>query len=738
MVAVLRDHGIILAREQKSSAPNLVEPVVEVPFYVPATSSPTRPRRVLKHGDCFAVVDSHGDIGATVGGADGVFFADTRYLSYMEVLLNGMQPLLLGSSVRDDNLLLTVDLTNPDIYFEKHLSLPKDTLHVVRTLFLWRAAAYQRFRVQNHGDRPVEFTLSLAFDSDFADVFEVRGVRRARRGKATSRSDSRNAVLSYEGLDGKDRHTVLSFDPTPTRLATKFASYACKLAPGEGRSIFVEVECSEKIERRPIPFLKGLHAAFKERRRQCREVTAVETSNAVFNEVLCRSAADLAMLTTDTSEGAYPYAGIPWYSTTFGRDGIITAIQMLWCNPGLAKGVLKRLAAWQAKDFDVVADAQPGKILHEMRGGEMAALHEVPFGLYYGSVDLTPLFVLLAGLYVERTEDLHTLRELWPNIEAALGWIDQSGDLDGDGFVEYIRTNEHGLINQGWKDSADAIFHADGTLAAGPIALAEVQGYVYAAKRLGARCARRLGRDELARRLERDANILAERFDEVFWSDEIGTYALALDGQKRPCLVRTSNAGQVLFSGMARPERAAAIAKDMLRPSFFSGWGIRTVAQGEARYNPMSYHNGSVWPHDNAMIATGLAHYGFKHAANRVFEALFSAATYMDLRRLPELFCGFRRKAGQGPTLYPVACLPQAWAAGAPFELLQAAVGLEFQPARNEIVLRKPCLPSFLDHVIFRNLRVGPSSVDLALNRHGGDIAMKVLRNDGGVSVAQR
>jgi glycogen debranching enzyme len=683
-------------------------------------------------------VDSHGDIGATIGGADGVFFADTRYLSYMELLLNGMQPLLLGSSVRDDNLLHTVDLTNPDIYFEKQLALPKDTLHVVRTLFLWQATACQRFRVQNHGENPIQFTLSLAFDSDFADVFEVRGMRRPRRGKAATRTDAKNVVLSYEGLDGKHRHTVLFFDPTPTRLTAKLASYDCKLAPGEGRSIFVEVECSEKIERRPIPFLKGLHAASKERRRQCREIATVETSNALFNEVLCRSAADLAILTTETPDGAYPYAGIPWYSTTFGRDGIITAMQVLWSNPDLAKGVLHRLAAWQAKELDAAADAQPGKILHEMRSGEMAALGEVPFGLYYGSVDSTPLFVLLAGLYFERTRDAEALATLWPHIEAALAWIDQYGDVDGDGFVEYIRATEQGLINQGWKDSADAVFHEDGTLADGPIALAEVQGYVYAAKRLAVRCAERLGRSELALKLDRDAAALAKRFDAAFWSDELGSYSLALDGEKRPCLVRTSNAGQVLFSGIARPDRAGVVMKDMLQPGFFSGWGIRTVAQTEARYNPMSYHNGSVWPHDNAMIAAGFAHYGFKPAVNRVFEALFDAATYMDLRRLPELFCGFRRKPSQGPTLYPVACSPQAWAAGTPFGLLQTAVGLEFQPANNTIVFRQPCLPSFLDHVIFRNLRLGPASVDLALSRHGGEIAVTVLRNDGQVSVAQQ
>ena len=722
---------------QNSTAP-LVEGVPEVPFYIPATGSSTRPRRTLKQGDCFAVLDSYADIGAAPGGPDGIFFCDTRYLSLLEMLLNGKQPLLLGSNVRDDNSILTVDLTNPDIYQDQKLVQPKDVLHIVRTLFLLRGTAYQRLRMQNHGNLPFDVRLSLVFGSDFADLFEVRGLRRARRGTAHVDANGGSVVtLSYLGLDDIRRRTMMLFDPAPERLSKGAASYAFELQPHESHSIYVTVKCERGTEESvALPFRKGLRAAFQQHKTASRGRATITSSNQIFNEVVCRSMADLAMLTTGTPQGPYPYAGIPWYSTTFGRDGIITALQMLWCDSRIAKGVLRRLAAFQATAFDPLADAEPGKILHEMRGGEMAALREVPFGLYYGSVDSTPLFVLLAGMYAEHTGDIETLRELWPNIEAALSWIDGPGDIDRDGFVEYSRTSESGLANQGWKDSYDAIFHADGSIAQGPIALCEVQGYVYAAKRLAASAARRLGKHERSKALDAQATELAERFENAFWCEDLSTYALALDGQKKPCRVRTSNAGQVLFSGIAAPERADAVIRDLMRPSFFSGWGIRTVAREEPRYNPMSYHNGSVWPHDNSLIAAGFARYGHKDAIDRVFKGLFNAATYMDLRRLPELYCGFQRGRERGPTLYPVACSPQAWAAGTPLLLLQSSLGLEFNPDRNEILLRKPRLPSFLDEVKLHNLRLGQSVVDLMLRRHGNDVSLQVLRNEGQIMVA--
>jgi glycogen debranching enzyme len=718
-------------------ATRTIELVSEAPFYIPMTGPAARPRRSLKHDDTFIVLDSHGDIGASAGGPDGLFNADTRYLARLELVLDDVQPLLLGSNLRDDNSALTVDLTNPDIYRNDRIVLQKDILHIVRTVFLWRGTAYQRIGLQNHGEAPASFDLTLLFDNDFADLFEVRGEKRPRRGTGSSKLlGPVDVALDYKGLDGKSRSTALHFDPRPTRLAVNGATYHFELGPQQISSLFVAVSCNKPAGHKPVPFFRGLLAHRREMRQLTTGAASIETSNDIFNEVLCQSMADLNMLMTDTPQGRYPYAGIPWYSTTFGRDGIITALQMLWVDPRIARGVLKRLAFYQAKTVDPLADAEPGKILHEMRGGEMADLREVPFARYYGSVDATPLFVLLAGLYAERTGDDETLAELWPAIEAALGWIDGPGDPDRDGFVEYQRASEQGLANQGWKDSYDAIFHADGRLAEGYIALAEVQGYVFAGKQLAARCALRLGKADQARKLTAEAQRLAERFEEAFWCDELGTYALALDGAKQPCRVRSSNAGQLLFSGIVREDRARMVAADLMRPHFFTGWGIRTVARGEARYNPMSYHDGSIWPHDNALIALGLARYDLKHSVEQVFKALFDAAAYMDLRRLPELFCGFQREKQRGPTLYPVACAPQAWASATPFTLLEAALGLEFDAQRGEVRLRNPRLPAFLNEVILRELQLGSSSVDLRIRRHGDEVSLEVLRRRGQIQVS--
>jgi glycogen debranching enzyme len=365
----------------------------------------------------------------------------------------------------------------------------------------------------------------------------------------------------------------------------------------------------------------------------------------------------------------------------------------------------------------------------------MAALGEVPFGRYYGSVDSTPLFVLLAGSYYQRTGDLEFVRSIWPNVERALGWIDAHGDRDGDGFVEYYRKSRDGLVQQGWKDSQDSVFHADGALAQGPIALCEVQGYVYAARTAAADLADALGRVGRAAELRAQAAALRDRFEQAYWCDDLGTYALALDGQKRPCRVRTSNAGQCLFTGIVRPDRARRLAQTLLHPDSFSGWGIRTVAATEARFNPMAYHNGSIWPHDNALIALGLARYRQHEGAERVLQGMFDASLFLDLHRMPELFCGFARRPGEGPTLYPVACSPQAWAAGTAFQLVQACLGLQIDGPHGRIGLCYPRMPEFLEVMRLTNLRVGEASIDLHLLRHGSDVGVNVLRRQGELEV---
>jgi glycogen debranching enzyme len=694
-------------------------------------------RRTLKHGDSFAMFDEFGDVEEIAHSPAGLFHFDTRYLSRLFFTLEGHRPLVLSSSVQPDNLTLDVDLTNPDMFQGDRLILAKDTVHVARAKFLWQASCHELFTFTNYAGERMRVRFALEFAADFADLFEIRGYLRSRRGAVSSEQRGPGEIaFVYQPLDGVPRATRIRFDLPPAALSPRRADFELEIEPRARRSLGVTVQCLQGSEPASTgPFYATMRRARHVRARQRAALAKIETSNVTVNSILSRSSADLAMLMSETPHGPYPYAGVPWFSTPFGRDGIITALEMLWFEPATARGVLRFLAAHQAKEEDPAADMEPGKILHELRECELAHLGEVPFGRYYGSVDSTPLFVALAGLYWQRTRDTATLRDLWPNVLAGLEWIDRYGDRDGDGFVEYGRRRESGLRNQGWKDSEDSVFHADGTLASPPIALCEVQGYVYLARRTAALLAAELGERDLAANLEAQAEALRVRFEAAFWREDIGTYALALDGDKRPCDVKSSNAGQLLFTGICRPERAARVVQQLFGRELFSGWGVRTVGAREKRFNPTSYHNGSVWPHDNALIALGLAQYGHTGEALALSSALFDAAAHMHLRRLPELFCGFDRKRGKAPTLYPVACAPQAWAACTPFALIQACLGLEIDAASSTVILRRPCLPQFLEWMTVRDLHIGGTRLDLMFRRYEGSVAVNLLRRDGDAEV---
>jgi glycogen debranching enzyme len=708
-------------------------------YHIAATTSLAgETQRVLMHDESFAVLDRHGDVRASVRSEQGLYHGGTRFLS-TEVLYLGRRPFLfLSSTVLQNNLLFTADLTNPEVQGE--VSIPHGTLHVLRSKLLREGTCYERIQLTNYGPTSVNFLMRLEFNADFADVFEVRGMKRERRGtRLPTRVDGNVVMLLYRGLDDVVRTTQLAFMPDPTSLSEREVSYQMHLEAKQTKEVFVSVACIVGPERPQRPELQAyesaLHLATEARARVETQEASIHTANEEFNDWLNRSQADMRMLVATTPTGPYPCAGVPWFGVPFGRDGIWTAIEYLPMNPDVAAGALKFLAATQATDFDPAADAEPGKIVHEMRQGEMANLREVPFGRYYGSVDSTPLFVMLAGEYFDATNDLELIRSIWPNLLAALAWIDGPGDRDGDGFVEYGRMSKDGLVQQGWKDSGDSVFHHDGTLAEGPIALCEVQGYVYAARLAIARLAEELGEQRIATEQHQRAKELREHFDRVFWCPEMSTYALALDAKKRPCRVVSSNPGHCLYSRIVLPERARALANTLLSPPMFSGWGLRTLATTEERYNPMSYHNGSVWPHDNAITAAGLARYGFAPDAARILAGLFDASLFMDLHRLPELFCGFSRRPCEAPTAYPVACSPQAWAAAAPFMLLASVLGLRVEAKYKRLVFERPMLPQFIDDIVIRNLRVGAAAVDLRVHRYPEDVGVNVLRKSDEIQV---
>ncbi len=680
-------------------------------YYIATTSPPSDDRaRVLKYGNTFAVFDRLGDIQSGGLGEQGIFCEGTRHISEMVVRLWNERPLLLSSTIEPNNFLFTADLANLDVSRGTSVAIQRGTLHLLRSKFLWREAAYEELTFVNYGMGPLSVPLSIHCAADFADIFEVRGMHRPHKGRQLDPESGPDCiVLGYEGLDGVVRRTRIHCEPAPKSVAGQAMRFRVDLKPKDSRTFNIKMVCENGTRAKSLPNAQAMRRANSEMMASAQSLPQIVSSNSRFNDWINRSSADVQMMTIGNREKSYPYAGVPWFSTVFGRDGIITALEMLWVEPSYTRGVLQFLAATQAEEGDEEREAQPGKILHELRHGEMANLKEIPFARYYGTVDATPLFIVLAGEYYRRTGDKKLIEQISPNIQTALRWIDEYGDTDGDGFVEYSAHGNRGLIQQGWKDSNDSVFHADGSLAEPPIALCEVQGYVYAAKIAAAHLSRALGDDAGSAELEKEAAALQEQFEAAFWCEDLG-----------------------IFAGR---ERAHRTAHTLLDPDFFSGWGIRTLASGEARYNPLSYHNGSVWPHDNALIARGLARYGLKNLAGKVLLALMDVSSNMELHRLPELFCGLERRTGEGPTLYPVACSPQAWAAAAPFLLVQSCLGLNVLGAEGRVTFERPCLPEGIPQLSIRGLRVGNASVDLLFERQADTVRIQVLEKHGEVEV---
>jgi glycogen debranching enzyme len=702
-------------------------------------------KHALMHGRAFIVTDVVGDLPRHATGELGLYWRGTRHLSTLELKIGGARPLLLVSELSGDEREIEVEMTNGDLDTPRRL--PRDVLHVVRRETLDDERLEVEVVISNHFSEAVTMPLSLELACDWKDMFEVRGRERPHRGRHLPvEVTPRGLVLRYEGLDGVQRWSEVALDPPPTAIAGEDSSgelrFELSLERGESVRLVLRVAPGHGAPVVPgPPAFPGRDSQARRAARRWREETVrFRSSDQRLERALSRAVTDLGLLVTPTEDGAFPLAGIPWYATPFGRDAIITALQLLPWRPDLAASVLRFLGKRRARKRDDFTDAEPGKIFHEWREGELATLREIPFVPYYGTVDATPLWLVLLGRYHSVTGDGDLVRELWDVAEDALGWIEGPGDLDGDGYLEYQCRSPIGLRNQGWKDSGDAVHHASGELAQGPIALVEVQAYAYAARQAFARLVERT-RDERERAhaLRARSEELRVRFEHDFWDEELSTYVIALDGAKRPCRIATSNGGHVLWMHAATPWRAQRIARRFFHPDLYSGHGVRTLAVGSRCYNPMSYHNGSVWPHDNAIFAEGLRRYGEPDRAAAILRALAEAAESFPLSRMPELFCGFPRRPERGPVPYPVACSPQAWASGALLQAVTATLGLSIECETGVISFDDPRLPEGVDWLEVNDIHLGTRGhLDVRVRRGKKFFAVEVMDKEGDVEVMIR
>jgi glycogen debranching enzyme len=714
---------------------------VQIPEWPCMVSERTQPTLTIKDDDLFFVTDTMGNIsGCSLEDGNpsmGLFCADTRFLSRLELQVNGRSPVLL-SSTADKGFALSVLCTNPKI---DHL-ISADTIGIRREIVL-NGALFEEIEIANYSTSSISFTISLSFDADFADLFEVKGYQREKRGKLLRLAEPQNQkdslILAYQGLDGVVMESQIQFQhQLPNNFQGYTAIWQLNLAPHESTKLGYRLQkFTNNLPSSGVSAATTLAQAkaaeWMEEQNWGQQITQIRSDKSLFNRVIERAEQDMYLLRQSFGKHKTVSAGVPWFSTLFGRDSIITSAQTLMLNPQIAKETLTLLAEYQGKQEDNWREEEPGKILHELRFGELARCEEIPHTPYYGTVDATPLWLMLYADYYAWTHDQETVEKLWDNALAAMDWIDRN--LQKTGYLGYLQKSKRGLNNQGWKDSGDCIVNKKGELAQGEIYLSEVQAYVYAAKIKLAEIAKMKKRFDLAENWLEAARNLRVRFNQDFWLKDQDFCALALDGEGNQVDSISSNPGHCLALGIFTPEKAYSVAERLQAPDMFNGWGIRTLSSLSPAYNPMGYHIGSVWPHDNSLIAMGLRSLGLIDQALELFQGLFDMTSQQSYQRPPELFCGYEKNGDNAPVQYPVACSPQAWATGSIFQLLQMIVNLVPDAQNNCLRIIDPALPESINSLSLHNLRVGATILDLEFARVGSTTSCRVAKKRGNLRV---
>ena len=683
---------------------------------------------VIKHGNVFFLAPPEGEVPMSRDHGFGLYYHDCRYLSGYELLVGGEHPEALAARSSEEGRAV-FQLTTPDFQAPDGRTIDRETVGLKwdRVIDAEQIVLHEQLDIQYFGYETVEFPLTMRFRAGFEDVFAIRGLLRDVKGKLFRPVwKDKCLVFSYEGGDKVRRSLAIHFHPLPAEVKGNTVRFDISLKPNEIRQIRISLAIAESEEQPNRLFAqtsvyRDLHAVSQSIKASAEQWLKRETDfrsdSLLLNRVMRRSLMDLHMLKTSISGDDFFAAGVPWYVTLFGRDCLITSLQTLTFWSDTAAATLRLLARYQGRQVSDWRDEQPGKILHELRVGELARMNKIPHTPYYGTIDATPLFLILMSRYARWTGDLDLFQELRTPVERALHWIDEYGDVAGAGYVSYLGNKKKGLINQGWKDAVDAVVTEDGRFGEPPIALVEVQGYVYMAKMEIADLYERIGEREHATHLRAEARALCARFNRDFWIEAEGCYAMALEAGHQPCRVMSSNPGQALWTGIIEEDKAGHVVHRLMRPDLFNGWGIRTLSCKERRYNPMGYHLGTVWPHDNSLIAAGFRRYGYDEEATRIFVGLLEAAMEFEDYRLPELFTGFGREEYGQPVRYPVACHPQAWAAGSIPFLVETFLGLAPDAFNKRLKIVRPYLPDFINQVEFRHLRVGQALVDLRFER---------------------